>query len=187
MTLAQIMKLALCQLDEDIADIDDFAELFRHYANQGYEIAVRRYLQPKETFTLTTDENGRAYIDGLDIVRVIELKDESGCAVYADVSGDGTHLVTGRRNAKLTALCEISYPLMKDEAEEPRLPENAHMALVDYICYRHLMNGNMAKQSRAQAYQSSFYQTLSSIRPQGSGSTTRYKNLYAVTSARYAR
>ena len=42
MTLAEIMRLALRQLDEDPADISDFSDLFRSYANIGYKIAVSR-------------------------------------------------------------------------------------------------------------------------------------------------
>ena len=38
MTLAEIMRLALRQLDEDAAEIAEYAELFRMWANQGYQI-----------------------------------------------------------------------------------------------------------------------------------------------------
>ena len=47
MTLAQIMKLALRQLDEDTEDVGEYEELFKVYANTGYAIAVRSYLRPR--------------------------------------------------------------------------------------------------------------------------------------------
>ena len=62
MTLANIMKLALRQLDEAAEDIAEYDELFRSYANMGYMIALRLFLRPRETFELTTDDQGRADI-----------------------------------------------------------------------------------------------------------------------------
>ena len=50
MTLANIMKLALRQLDEAAEDIAEYDELFRSYANMGYMIALRLFLKPRETF-----------------------------------------------------------------------------------------------------------------------------------------
>ena len=41
MKLAQIVKLALLQLDEDLEDSVEYDELFKMYANQGYSIAFR--------------------------------------------------------------------------------------------------------------------------------------------------
>ena len=35
MTLVQIMRLALRQLDEDVADLAEYRDLFVAYANQG--------------------------------------------------------------------------------------------------------------------------------------------------------
>lgn len=43
MTLAQIMRFALLQLDEDPADIDEYADLFRMYANDGYTELIEQY------------------------------------------------------------------------------------------------------------------------------------------------
>ena len=39
MTLAQIMTLALRQLDEDIQDLSEYEDVFRVYANIGHDIA----------------------------------------------------------------------------------------------------------------------------------------------------
>lgn len=187
MTLAQIMKLALRQLDEDPADIDDFAELFREYANMGYRIAVRDYLKPKETFDFNTDKDGRIDIEGMGIVRVIELRDEHGNRILADLETDGNTLVTPWRGGKVQAHCEVQYPRLENDMDEPKLPESAHMALVDYICYCHLSNGNMAKQSRAQYYLSRFYSMMREVPTQGGRATTDYKNLYTATHAGYTR
>ena len=184
MTLAEIMRLALRQLDEDPADISDFADLFRNYANEGYHIAVSRHYRPREVMMLHTDENGEAYIDGMDIVRIVDLKGEYGQAVYHRVTPDGAKIATAMRDAELTAVCEVTYPCMTSDADSPRIPEYAHQGLVDYICYRHLMSGNSAKQSRAMAYYQQFSRAMQGIEPHGTGSATRFKNLYAATDIR---
>ena len=77
--------------------------------------------------------------------------------------------------------------LLENGLDEPLLPEYAQPALADYICYRHLSSGNLAKQSRAEFFRQSFYQQMRTINPQGAGSVTRMQNLYAVTDARYGR
>lgn len=187
MMLAQIMTLALRQLDEDIADINEYDDLFRVYANQGYQIALRQYYKPRETMTLNTDARGEACIEGLDIVRIVVLRDGHGREVPFDLSGDGYGIRTMRRNEKLTALCEVTQRELEAATDEPRLPEYAHPALADYICYRHLSSGNLAKQSRAQFFQQRFYQQMQMIMPQGGGSVTHMKNLYAATSIRNTR
>lgn len=184
MTLAEIMRLALRQLDEDPADISEFADLFRVYANEGYHIAVSKHYRPREVLTLRTDENGAAYIEGMDIVRVISLKGEYGQTVYYQISPDGARIETAARDEELTAVCEIAYPTMTEDTQEPRIPEYAHHALSDYICYRHLMNGNAAKQSRAMAFYQQFSRTMQEISPQGAGSTMRFRNLYDATDIR---
>lgn len=185
MTLAEIMRLALRQLDEDPADISDYADLFRSYANIGYKIAVSQFYKPKETMKLRTDDTGRAFIEGMGIVRIVTLRDENGSDVWFSVSAEGTEIETQRLDALLTAVCEIEYLPMQDDMEEPRIPAYAHHALVDYICYRHLLSGNAAKQSRAMAFYQAFMQTMQQMRPQSSGSVTRFKNLYTVSDARY--
>ena len=181
MTLAEIMRLALRQLDEDPADIGEFADLFRVYANEGYRIAVSKHYRPREVMTLRTDEKGVAYIEGMDIVRVVSLKGEYGQTVYWQLSHDGTMLETAVRDSEITAVCEVAYPALSSDMEEPRIPEYAHHALSDYICYRHLMSGNAAKQSRAMAFYQQFNRTMQEVSPQGAGSTTRFRNLYAAT------
>ena len=186
MTLAEIMRLALRQLDEDPADISDFADLFRSYANIGYKIAVTQYYKPVETLVLRTDDTGKCYIDGMGIERIVSLQDDMERDVYYDLSPDGTTISTIKKNAKLTAVVGVEYPPMQEDTDEPRIPEYAHHALADYICYRHLLAGNAAKQSRATAYLQQFMQAMQMIRPQGSGSVTRFKNLYTATDIRNA-
>ena len=184
MTLAQIMKLALCQLDEDPADIEDYKERFMMYANDGYHILLSEYYKPVTTLTVTTDENGYASIWGMGILRVISAKDEDGHEVTARLTPDGAALETGRPDTQLVLTCEVERPQLERIEDEPELPEHAHSALVDYICFRHLSTGNLAKQSRAQAFQSSFYTAARRLKPQGRGSVTRMKNLYAMTDIR---
>lgn len=187
MTLAQIYRLALRQLGEDPADIAEYTDLFAVYVNQGYQIAVNQYLKPKEVIPMRTDDKGDAYIDGMGIVRIIALKDENGQEVYTQMSEDGTTLRTDRKKADLTAVCVVSYPEMAADTDEPRLPKSAHAALADYICYKYLSTGNMAKQSRAQHFRSEFYTSMQAMQPQTTGGATRMKNLYAVSDARWVR
>lgn len=184
MKLAEIMRLALRQLDEDPADISDFADLFRSYANIGYKLAVTQYYKPLDTLMLRTNDEGKAYIDGLGIVHIVSLTDDMDRNVFYSLSPDGTVLKTGKKNAELVAVVNVDYPPLEADTDEPRIPEHAHHALVDYVCYRHLMSGNAAKQSRATAYLQQFMQAMQLIRPQGSGSVTCFKNLYAATDIR---
>ncbi len=184
MTLSQIITQALRQLDEDPEDVSEYEELFRAYANMGYDIAVRDYLKPRQRFCLPEDAKGIAFLPDARIVRVVELWDEDGRSVPSQLMPDGRALrVLNPRGEEreLMALCEIVYPPLEEENDEPRIPAFAHPALCDYICYRHLSSGNLAKQSRAQFYYRSFLEQMNRIRPEGMGSVTRYKNLYEVT------
>jgi len=187
MTLASIMKLALRQLDEAAEDISEYDELFKSYANMGYMIALKQFLRPRETLTLKTDKSGRADIRGMRISRVVEICGEDGQNVWFDLSADGCSIVTQEREKSLRALCEMERPPLENDMDEPDMPQWAHAALADYICYRHLSSGNLAKQSRAEFFRQSFYQQMRTLTPQGAGSVTRMKNLYAVTDARYRR
>ena len=187
MTLANIMKLALRQLDEAAEDIAEYDELFRSYANMGYMIALRLFLKPRETFELTTDDQGRADISALPVMRVVDMRNAQGRPVRFSISADGRAIGTEEKNAAVQALCEVEWPALEDDTDEPGLPQYAHPALADYICYRHLSSGNLAKQSRAEFFRQSFYQQMRTLIPQGAGSVTRMRNLYAVTDARYRR
>ena len=187
MTLASIMKLALRQLDEAAEDIAEYDELFRSYANMGYMIALRLFLRPRETFELMTDDQGRAELTALPIMRVVEAKDAQGRPVRFSLSADGTAMQTGEKEAAIRVLCEVEWPALEADTDEPSLPQYAHPALADYICYRHLSSGNLAKQSRAEFFRQSFYQQMRTLTPQGAGSVTHLRNLYAVTDARYRR
>lgn len=187
MTLANIMKLALRQLDEAAEDISEYDELFRSYANMGYMIALRQFVKPREILRLTTDAQGRADISALPAMRVVEVRDAQGRPVRFALCADGRAIETGEKDAALLALCEVEEAALREDTDEPKLPEYAHPALADYICYRHLSSGNLAKQSRAEFFRQSFYQQMRALTPQGAGSVTRLRNLYAVTDARYRR
>lgn len=185
MTLSQIILRAMRMLDEDPQDIDEFHDLFMAYANEGYRIAVTQYVKPRRKFFLKTDENGRSRVPAFDITRLVRIEDEDGRDVWFDLSQDGEQVITRLPKSNLTALCEISYPDMERDEEEPQIPVSLHAALADYICFRYLSTGNLAKQSRAQAWSTNFYRTMQMVRPQGMGSVTRLQNLYAVTQANY--
>ena len=175
------MKLALRQQDEAAEDMSEYDELFKSYANMGYMIALRLFLKPREVMELRTDSEGCADISGLFIARVVEVRDGQGRRVRFVISGDGHTLHTDATAQMLSVLCEIECPPMTDGLDEPMLPEYAHPALADYICYRHLSSGNLAKQSRAEFFRQSFYQQMRAMTPQGAGSVTRLKNLYEAT------
>ena len=182
MTLAQIMTLALRQLDEDAQDISEYESAFKVYANIGYDIAVREYLKPKEWFSARTDESGEAFIDDHRILRVVKVKEAKGGRKTAfTLLADGTGIATKAKNTQIDMLCEVSAAEMTLETDEPMLPRRVHHALADYICFRHLSCGNMAKQAKAQFYRQNFYEKMRALRPQGTGCVTAYKNLYAST------
>lgn len=190
MTLSQLIAHALRQLDEDAEDVSEYEESFKVYANMGYDIAVREYLKPRRTFCVDVDEKGNAPVPGLLATRVVELRDEYGYDVGYDLDPDGRGLHVWRDDLTgktLRAVCEVAFYPMEDGNDEPQIPEYAHAALADYICYRHLSSGNLAKQSRAQFYLNSFLRGMQRLRPQGMGSVTRFEHLYEVTDARYRR
>lgn len=187
MTLANIMKLALGQLDEAPEDIAEYEELFRSYANMGYMIAIRLFYKPRETFVLTTDGKGSAAFGALPIRRVVGVKNAQGETVYFQLAADGLAIETNEKEKALYVLCEVEREALQKATDEPQLPDFAHAALADYICYRHLSSGNLGKQSRAEFFRESFYQQMRALGYEGQGSVTRTKNLYAVTDARYRR
>lgn len=192
MTLGQMMQLALRQLDEDPEDISEYDDLFRVYANEGCRIAMEDYAKPRDTRTKQTDERGFFPIDA-DMRRVVEIrhKREDGSIrrnMPFELTATGEEIATGLPKATFLVVCEIAYREMERDTDEPAvLPQSAHAAIADYICYRHLSNGNLAKQSRAQHYQRQFYQAMQRIRPQGMGSVKGFTNLYAATDIRYVR
>lgn len=188
MTYAQIKQLALRQLDEDPHDMSEFDDLLNVYVNEGYQTALIDYAKPREVFTLRTDKDGDADISGLNIRQIVQvLEHPHGYSAWAtqDAAGNKLHTAVYRGEIRLTAL--VTYPDMTEENETPRLPDWAHAALADYACFRYLSNGNMAKQSKAQFYLQRFLTQMERIRPQGMGSVTTLRNLYAVTDARYVR
>lgn len=181
MTLATIMKLALRQLDEESQSIGDYEELFKSYANMGYMIALRLYLKPRAVLDEKSDMYGCVNLEGAQIVRVVEVFDMMGGHVEFEMGSDGHTLHTDTCCQKLKLVCEIDCPPMTGSLDKPMLPEYVQPALADYICYRHLSCGSLAKQSRAEFFRNSFYEQMRAIRPQGMGSVTRKKNLYRAT------
>lgn len=178
------MTMALRQLDEDPEDIGEYDELFRAYVNEGYRIAIADYVKPRKLLAIETDKNGFAEL-GCSVARVVEVKDKDGETVWFDLMPNGKAVQANRANAKLVALCEVYKPDLEADTDIPEMPESAHAALADYICARHLGNGNLAKQSRSSYYETKFYQAMRRIRREGFGDVTRPTNLYAVTDIRY--
>lgn len=186
MTLANIMKLAMRQLDEDPADIAEHEELFKVFANAGYQILLRNYYKSKSTMQMQTGEDGEVYLEGFGIVRVIAVRSEHGRELLFNISEDGERLITPLHNAQVTVIYEEEMPEL-DKGDEPRLPSYVHPALADYICYRHLSLGNMAKQSRAEFFRQSFYTQAQQLNPKNGSGVRQVKNLYTATSIRYGR
>lgn len=186
MTYAQMKRLALQQLDEDPSDVDEYGDMLGAYINEGYQIALRRYVRPRALLMMHTNGEGVAVIED-DIEKIVEVKDEHGYEAWYTLSGDGRTLHTTAHDQTIRVLCIINKPDLVESADEPQMPSFAHSALVDYACYRFLSNGNMAKQTRAQFYYGQFMQRMSMVKPEGGGSVTSYKNLYAVTDARWTR
>lgn len=187
MTLAQMMKMALRQLDEAPEDLSEYDELFRSYANAGYQMAVGNYLRPREMRVLETDEHGRAQIAAQGIRRVITLEHADrrcGGEVLFQLEEDGRAIRTACPGARLHALCEVRYPEMARDSDEPRLPESVHPALADYICYRWLSTGSPAKQKRAQVFYAQYLQAMQQLEPDGYRSVTRERRLYRATDVR---
>ena len=131
MTLVQIMRLALRQLDEDPADLEEYRDLFVAYANQGYQIALTQYVKPRETMALATDDQGDVSLDGLDILRVVAVRDEDGREVMCTMDADGMTMHTPRKDSTLYAVCEVRRRELEQDADEPQLPLEAHAALED--------------------------------------------------------
>ena len=187
MTLGQIMRTALLQLDEDPADMAQYAELFRRYANEGYREIVTRYWQPTESFHAMTGEQGGVRLEGYGIRRVRRVQRERDRSdVRFALSGDGRTLHTALPDEPVLLWCEMEPERLVRDTDEPAMPESAHGALCDYICYRHLMNGNLAKQSRAQAYRTMFYEIAGTLRSQGQDSVRQMRGLYEATDIRRA-
>lgn len=191
MTLAQIMKLALRQLDEDPADISEYDEMFRVYANHAYRIAVEDYVKPRDMRKVESDDKGYIRLDE-DMRRIVELREirkdgEMGPPAQFYLTDMGRMAYVPAHDKQYACVCEIAYPDMENGNEAPRIPQELHPAIADYICYCHLLNGNLAKQSRAQQYLVKFRMAMDRVRPQGMGSVRHFENLYAVTDVRYTR
>lgn len=187
MTLAQIMRFALLQLDEDPADIDEYADLFRMYANDGYTELVEQYAKPREIFTLYAGECGFVSTQDMDILRVASverIREGRHEPLPWTVAEDGAGIFVPVRDEDVAVLAEVRRPPLVEDTDVPCLPESVHTALVNYICWRHLMTGNLAKQSRAQAFLSLYVKQAAALRPQGMGGVHTMRGLYAATDIR---
>lgn len=181
MTVSEILTQAMLELDEDLDDLPGYEQRFMRYLNIGNRIAVRRYFRPREQHAAHTDGDGFA-CRPMGMLRVVAVRDGNGRDVAFRDSADGSGMLkTGARDADVFITGEMEERALQAKSDIPEFPAHAHDALVDYICYRHLSSGNLAKQARAQHYLQSFYDAMSAIRPQGDGAVTHYTNLYAAT------
>lgn len=182
MNVSVILKNVMLELDEDLADIADYEEKFKMYLNMGYQIILRQYYKPRETFIVHTDKQGRVDLTGFDVEQVIEMQARNGRRVQFRACSDGCGAYqTTARDEEVSVVCQVNYPALVKDEDIPNIPEHAHYALVQYVCYKHLSSGNLAKQSRAQYYRQSFYEAMSMLKPMGTGSVTTYINFYSAT------
>ena len=189
MTVGKILEIALKRMDEDddalVSDVGMYEGQFKVYLNEGYQIALREFYKPRTTILLVTDEKGRTQIrSGTEnrIVRVISMTSlDKGTPVWFSLEENGEYIRTSKKDAELEAVCEVEYPDLNSPTDKPELPEHVHSALADYICYRHLSNGSLNKQAKAQFYRTNFYERMRALRPQATGSVTAYRNLYSAT------
>lgn len=172
----------MLEMDEDPADICDYDEKFRMYLNMGYQLILRKYYKPRETVIVCTDKEGRLNLIGYDVEEIVTMQTVDGRPVTYEVHPDGRNeYQTSVYGQQVAIVYVTNYPPLVNELDEPRLPEHVHYALVNYICYKHLSSGNLAKQSRAQYYLQSFYEAMGMLKPAGTGSVKTYMNFYAAT------
>ena len=136
---------------------------------------------------MRADECGFVSTLGYDVLRVAGVtrtQEHSHEPLAFTVAEDGEGIFVPVRDETVEVLAEVDMPPLVEDTDEPCLPESAHTALVSYICWRHLMTGNLAKQSRAQAFRSLYYQQAAALRPQGMGSVRTMRGLYAATDVR---
>ena len=181
MTVNQIMTDALLELDEDCSDLNEYRQKFQRYINDGYQIAVRDYLKPRRRETLRTDEKGMLSLAWMPVVRVIGVFDGDGREIPFEISAEGTEVKTGVKNRNVHLLYQTEYKALVEDLDSPQLPDFAHSALVDYVCYRHLSSGSMAKQAKAQYYLRNFNDMLFRLTPEAHGSVRNFRNLYEST------
>ena len=171
MTIKKTLKpqVILTGFADECSNEKTLVEQFATFAALGLQYYSVRFVNlgdgVKNVMALTTDELGCAEISGLFIARVVEVRDEQGRSARFVMGGDGRTLHTGAAGQTVRVLCEIECPPMAKGLDEPMLPEYVHPALADYICYRHLSSGNLAKQSRAEFFRQSFYQQMRAMTP----------------------
>lgn len=76
-----------------------------------------------------------------------------------------------------------AYPALKEDTDEPAIPEWMHRYLCDWATWLVYRNGNPQKQQRGYQYRSHFYEFLSTIADEGGkegldedGNLKRYRN-----------
>ena len=125
--------------------------------------------------------------DGQLQARIADPKHKLPKTYWVQVEGEPTEEQLQQLREGVELNDGKTLPAEARALDEPQLPQYAHAALADYICYRHLSSGSLSKQSRAEFFRQSFYQQMRALSHEGEGSVTRKKNLYAVTDARYRR
>lgn len=184
MRLGQIVKRALEQAGEDAADLEEYRDQLTGYVNEGYHRMIREAYRPMRRAVLTV-EDGTVSTASLRMAVEVRRVTQNGRRLAFDyLPFDRALLVQGAQDGRDA---EVEYTHdeedMTDAEEEPRLPEAAHGALADYGTYRFLLNGNLNKQQRAQAYLQHFMLALRAIRPFGAqgGGVKNWSGLYEAT------
>lgn len=185
MRLGQIIRRALIQCGEDIADLEEYRELLTGYANEGYHRIIREAYRPQRSATIYAEEGGIASIAMLK--RAVEIKSvtrggKSMPYAYRPTE-KALEVIGAKEDDEITVIYTHDEADLTEGDEEPRIPLEAHGALADYATYRYLMNGNLVKQQRAQAFLASFLEAMRKIRPFGAldGGLKNWKNLYSAT------
>lgn len=185
MHFGQILQRALIQCGEDVADLEEYRELLTGYVNEGYHRILREAYRPKKQQTLYIEAGGIASISVLK--RAVEITHvarggKSMPYVYHPMER-ALEVVGAKEGDEISVTYTHDEPDMVDGDDEPRIPETAHGALADYATYRYLINGNLVKQQRAQAFLRAYVDAMRRVQPYGGadGGMKNWNNLYRAT------
>ena len=184
MRLGQIVKRALEQAGEDAADLEEYRDQLTGYVNEGYHRMIREAYRPMRRAVLTVEDGTISTASLRGAIEVRSVKQDGRTIRFDYLPFERALLLSGAKDGADAAV-EYTHDEddMTDAEEEPRLPETAHGALADYGTYRFLLNGNLNKQQRAQAYLQHYMLALRAIQPFGrqGGGVKRWTGLYEAT------
>lgn len=185
MRFAQIIQRALTQAGEDAADMEEYRQELAGYVNEGYHRIIREAYRPYRRVEIEVEEG--ALVSTATLRNALEIRSvtvNGRARNYAFRPYERALEVIGARSGDEAAILYTHDEAdMTDSEEEPKLPEYVHGALADYATYRYLLNGNLNKQQRAQAYLQHFMMAMRSLKPYGEldGGVRNFRNLYRAT------